>query len=530
MGNEAREGDERAAQSPWPTTGRERALVVMVLLGLSLFSPYFRELYSANEHSRLLLTNAIVVDHSVIIDQAIKRLADSPDKSRRDGHYYSDKAPGVAFLAVPVVACYRWFAAAPSLEGEMRAARFIAATVPTALLLALLLSYLAERLHDVRVRLALGIGYGFGSLATTYGILLFGHQLSSLLMFGTFLLARRADERSRWRALATGMCAASAIVTEYQNAVLLVPLGALFLWRARAKPLPVLCAMLGALPPTALLLAYHQAAFGSPWHTGYVFLANDFAAVHSQGLLGIGTPTLANLWLSLFSAEKGLLFYSPFLALGVCGLAFARPRDRDLTLSLMMTASFVLFVSSMIYAEGGWTVSLRHLTPIVPWMLLPAGLLVERGARGSVLLFPLLVGLVLASVFLTGLPTVVYPYLHDLANPVFQLIVPAFLDGWLPPSALSPHLPSRPLVVVMAMLITLALGALIVNGPSSRARRALALAVALAIALLVPLLFSRVGHSQASFADSARRQRDDLERRYHGALDPLAHPRTARPP
>src|SRR5690242_13612075 len=71
-----------------------------VLLGLVTFFSfiYFYEGGGWNQNSRFDLLRAIVEQHTLQIDAYH---TNTEDKAHFRGHYYSDKAPGLVFLAVP---------------------------------------------------------------------------------------------------------------------------------------------------------------------------------------------------------------------------------------------------------------------------------------------------------------------------------------------------------------------------------------------------------------------------------------------
>ena len=79
------------------TTWRE----LLLFLGLLFCFGYFQQVPAWNEYSRYDLVRAIVEDGSTQIDRFH---GNTGDKSFRDGHYYSDKAPGTSFVAVPAYA------------------------------------------------------------------------------------------------------------------------------------------------------------------------------------------------------------------------------------------------------------------------------------------------------------------------------------------------------------------------------------------------------------------------------------------
>src|ERR1700688_1693975 len=71
-----------------------------MLLGLVIFFSfiYFYEGGGWNQNSRFDLLRAVVERHTLQIDAYHEN---TQDKAHFQGHYYSDKAPGLVFLAVP---------------------------------------------------------------------------------------------------------------------------------------------------------------------------------------------------------------------------------------------------------------------------------------------------------------------------------------------------------------------------------------------------------------------------------------------
>jgi hypothetical protein len=179
-------------------------------------------------------------------------------------------------------------------------------------------------------------------------------------------------------------------------------------------------AMLGALPFVVGLMLYHQAAFGHPLETGYKHL-NDSAYQpwHLGGFLGIRYPDPRAFFLSYFSPLRGLFTLSPFLLLALPGLVLLRREGRASTesralfwLSASVLAGYTYFTSSFTYESWGWTTGPRHLTGLVPFLLLPVGLLLERLRAGR-------------QRWLLG------------SNAFLGLAVPLLKSGYLPPTVLS---------------------------------------------------------------------------------------------
>lgn len=485
-------------------------VIALAFVFHAAFFAWFPALHSPNELARIYLASALIEDGTVQIDRQVRVHGAISDLAVRvvDGkrHYYCDKAPGVALLSLPVLAAYDALASETELPVKVRLTRLWVSTLPTALLLFLLLRYLGEQLRDPSDAVLLVLAYALGSVATPYAMLAFGHQLSAVLLFGLFVAIRAASPATpAGHAALIGVCASLAVLVEYQNALLLVPFAVFYLARVRLRPRPIALAVLGLLPVTALLLLYHERAFGSPFATGYSFLASSFKAVHAQGLLGVGWPRPSHAFLSFLSPQKGLFFFAPWLALAVPGLPLLwRSRSAEHRFVLAFVVLYALFVSALIYPVGGWTVSQRHLVPAVPFMLLPAGLFVERAdarVRGGGRV--LLVGLALPALLACGISAVVWPHWQErLYNPFWQLGWPLFRDGWVVPSAgAALGIPAWWLAVVLLGTAAVIMLALLARSFARVAGRACALLAALAIAAVYIGLASRPGRDQNVAAD-----------------------------
>ena len=80
----------------------QRSWFPAAILFNNLFNfPYFAGINSANELPRIYLTMAMVDRHAFNIDPELRKYVDSPDTSAFRGKLYSNKAPGMSFLAVP---------------------------------------------------------------------------------------------------------------------------------------------------------------------------------------------------------------------------------------------------------------------------------------------------------------------------------------------------------------------------------------------------------------------------------------------
>jgi len=408
----------------------DRLAILIVTIVYIGFFPFFPKLHSANELSRLYLSWAIVYDHSFSISPQIRAFGNIGDKSIRQGKYYSDKPPGVAFISLPLIYVRSLFGGRPNLSIDLRLARLFSTILPGLLLLLMMRRLMLQRGVGSDTTAMLIIGLGLGSLLFTYSMLLYSHITTAFFLFtGYFLLFRPL----KWpNALLIGLSCGAAVTSEYQAALYCLPIAIYGLIAARRRPLVLFAALFGAAIPIGMLAFYHHACFGSVFKTSYSFVANKyFASIHHQGFMGVVGPHLKNIVGSLFSLSKGMFFYSPLCLLGTIALFSMRGKDVGfkgrLILSWVLPGLPFLFVASMVYYLGGWTVSQRHLTPLVPFFALPLGLLIERH-RWARLLFP---GILIVSVVITGLSTIVFPHLPEtFANPLHQLVLPLAAQGY----------------------------------------------------------------------------------------------------
>ena len=82
---------------PESSSSYRKAAILLGLVAFLSFS-YFYEGGGWNQNSRFDLLRAIVERHTLQIDAYHEN---TQDKAHLNGHYYSDKAPGLVFLAVP---------------------------------------------------------------------------------------------------------------------------------------------------------------------------------------------------------------------------------------------------------------------------------------------------------------------------------------------------------------------------------------------------------------------------------------------
>ena len=422
-------------------------LPLLALLYLLPF-PYFPALRSPNEGSRLYQVRALVDDHSFAVNGQVQRYGPIGDLAVDGGRYYPNKAPGLSILGAAVYAVAKalsgWDPDRVSNAALLYLLRLFGGAVPTLIFLAALRRRLWAWTGSGIAADATVVAYGLGSLAYTYGLLFFSHQLCAVLLAGSFLLLETAREEDRLAPAAwAGLCAGGAVLVEYTAALAALPLGLYALAALRRRLRGTLAFGLASLPPQLGLLAYHAAAYGSPFETGYRHNVNQqFQAWHSHGFMGVGLPSWDALGGSFFDPGRGMLVFSPFLALAPLGmwLLWKEPKRRPAAVLLAaLTVLYALFTASFVFDAWGWTVGPRHLTPLAAFAALPAGVAIAFLRRRSPLWGGVAAALCALSVVITGLATITYPHIPDgvFGNAFFEVTLPLLAAGYLPRTVLS---------------------------------------------------------------------------------------------
>lgn len=407
-----------------------------------------------NPDTRIFLAASIVDRGQLNIDPYAQYTG---DKAAFNGHYYSDKAPGSSFLAVPAYVLVKFtlyqgktpYLQLLSASDEQRTdflARYLITLLlvglPSAVLGGLIFRFLAYLGLGARGRAVLTLGYGLGTIAFAFSTVFFGHQIVALLLFAAFYLLFRIRQGalSQWHYLTAGALAGYAIITEYPTALIVSCLALYALSQARNwRALLLLGA--GIAPSLGIAAIYNTLCFGAPWNQGYANLAGPeaFRIGQAQGFLGITVPHLDALWQTTFGPYRGIFLLSPFLLLAVPGfmLLFRQRAWRsEAALWLGIAVVYFLFAISYYAWDGGYSLGPRHFIPALPFLILPIALVLKQ--RGWVRAFAL--GLISLSIIIVTLATAVFP-LNDprFDSPLSQRVLPMLLN--LQPDPTHPALP-----------------------------------------------------------------------------------------
>ena len=125
------------------------------------------------------------------------------------------------------------------------------------------------------------------------------------------------------------------------------------------------------MPPALALGAYDWAAFGSPFHLSYRYVANVYTERQHHGFFGIGVPTLGGLK-DVLVGTRGLLYFSPVLIAAAVGLwlLWRRGTRAEALLAAVVVVLFILLDAGYFLVYGGGTPGPRFLAPALPFLAL----------------------------------------------------------------------------------------------------------------------------------------------------------------
>jgi hypothetical protein len=372
--------------------GYRREWLVLALIALGTLPLLSVE--SAQDSSRLAVTEQIVLRGKVNIDPYWKQTI---DRAFADGHWYSDKAPGVALLAVPAVEISRAVDAVAKPSDRHKAVWLRAWTLwglriwaggVAFLGLAWLLGRVAEGLVAGAGAVTAAV-FGVGTMAGSLGPTTFGHLPDALALFAAFVLGTRARRPRDW--LWVGLLAGIGVLFEYPAgiaALILLVFAALRGGRRAAA-----WTIAGGVPAAIVLGGYDWVAFGAPWRLSYRYTDNMFTQQQTQNFFGVGLPTGHGIWTLLFDGH-GLIEVSPVLLAAAAGLVSYWRRDRvEAAVAIAIPVVFFFYTAGYFLPNGGLSPGPRFAAAALPFLLLGLPFALARWRVVTLFLSALSIGL-----------------------------------------------------------------------------------------------------------------------------------------
>ena len=427
----------------FPVSMSQKAVAIALFCILLIAYSYSRGPKSWNSDSRLDLLYAIVDEQVLYIDA---HHGNTGDKSKYGDHYYSDKAPGIAFLALPAFLATRGIGMFVPSAGTWANVSWITTIgsvgIITALGGACAFLFLCQYVHR-KYAFVTVLGIFLGAAPYPYATFLFSHSaVVGLLTMSLMLIATKDVHSWKWIAL-SGLCSGLAFASEYPA---LLVIGGIFLLSIAKHGAKGLAFLVGMILPVILVLLYNYACFGFPLSIGYAHVVG-WPGMKS-GFFGMSLSPRADVMTKLlFSRSRGLFYWTPFLLMAIPGLYLLLRRwPVHFFVTIIVFISHVALISSYYMWDGGGAVGPRHLAVLLPLLLLPV-------AYGLAMFPRLGTALVIVSILLTGFATLIDPGALPRVDPLLDYYIPSFIDGRVRTNIANAFFGVKSVVSILPLLI-----------------------------------------------------------------------------
>ncbi len=272
---------------------------VKLFISFLIIYVYFVNWYGWNEESHFALTRAIVEENRFEINSFYNLTG---DRSTYEGHYYSDKSPGLSFLASPVymvwklvyynlfpksfikihttgkeyittfhgrIPIYTYINPGFFILNSMFLVTVFTSSVFSALTVLLVYKISTKIVRGERRRIVITIAYALGTLAFPYALHFMSHAIATFFAFFAFYLLFNTKimkiKRSQKNFLLAGLTVGFAVVVE-NFLIITIPLFLFYVFLLSTgkyhKNFSIFFSALivGILP----LIIYNYTIFGSP--------------------------------------------------------------------------------------------------------------------------------------------------------------------------------------------------------------------------------------------------------------------------
>lgn len=360
-------------------SGYRYELLVVVLVALAALPVV--NITGPQDRTRYELTRHIVLYHTLTLEPGLF------DRAVFGGKTYSDKAPGMSFLAVPAYEVERLAGIAKAPRGwqdEGDLSLWLLRVLSSGLLFlasVVIVGRLAERFVPGTGAVTAAV-FGTATIAAPLAPTFFEHDAAGAWAIAAFALTLRGS-RPRLLALA-GLCAGISVLFEYATGLIVIAVLALCAVRYGRR---AAWFVLGGVPAAAALAAYDWAAFGSPFHLSYRYIIGQLGDKQRQGFFGIGLPTLHGVREVVF-VDRGLLVLSPVLAAAAAGLVlmWRRGHRGEAAVAIVVVVVFLVSNAGYFLPYGGGTPGPRFFAAALPFLALGLPFALTRFRRTTLVL------------------------------------------------------------------------------------------------------------------------------------------------
>ena len=388
-----------------------------VFLTLAILFFLFMHWVGWYETSLFALTRAIVEEGKTEITSFAR---ETGDWMRIGDSYYIPQAPGTSLLMVPIhVFSVLVFSTerpaenkniliggesgrdfvlpthlSPAERFSMVMATFLLSGLLTVATAYLLFIFSKEFIADRKIQYLIPIGYALGTLAFSQAIVLQGHAVATFFAFASFFIGYYTVKKDYLLPLQggvlAGIMAGLAFLINYPALFVAAGIGLWFLMSRSMKTF--LWYSVAFIAVVILLLIYNTIVFGTPFFISYATFLPEAEAgeikkagelflewmVDAYFTLDFLKFRIANIFRLLFMPERGIFLYSPFLFLAVPGISFLFIRRSALVVMVLVIFFLFLWFMTLITWWGGSSFGPRHLTLVMPFLMIPIMVAMKR--------------------------------------------------------------------------------------------------------------------------------------------------------
>lgn len=334
-----------------------------------------------NSSSRYALVEAIVKNQTFFFDDELAKFS-SADIVSYNGKIFSIFTPGVSFVGLPFYLVGRVFGL-PQLFTYF-------STFIFAILNVYLIARLGVKLGANRYAALIGgVAFLFATNALPYAHSLTQHHISTTLIL--LALLNSVSKRTFVNNLLFGLYFGVGVLMDIPNGLMVFPLGLYILHKHIALhnlnskvglslKLNFISLIVGLIPFLLLFGWYNHEVTGSYTKLGQSIGRSDYLGdgkVKEKTKEAIKDPyekksvyntrnQLNGFYILLISNERGWLYYSPVIAIGILGLIVGlRKKEHKTLIVLGVSAALFCIVSYASFGDpwGGWSFGPRYLIP-----------------------------------------------------------------------------------------------------------------------------------------------------------------------
>jgi hypothetical protein len=423
-------------------TYRQKTYILLFLLFFVSYG-YFFQGGGWNQNSRVCLIRSMVHYGTFTIDsyredsiEPYYEFVNTGDWSYYNGNYYTNKTPGLSFMALIPYTLSKYILSQlipEDTEKQVLYSVYFSNLLCVALcgvFLCLLMYYVCKHFFVFKPAnaLALTLYFGFGTLLFSYNTTFYCHVPAAFFSFLSFVLImhlkHKCPSQKRARVLLAGFSGSMAVLLEPSTIFML---GCIFFYclSFRDGRKYLIYFLIGCIPPGMLQCLYNLACFGNPLASGYEY-ANPVIMITTRSGQLFVVPGPRDIFRILFSPNRGLLASSPVLIMALPGIFLLFKQKNWLAEAcccLILAAVFILFTLSYFPWYHASTPGPRYLLPAFPFFFLLTVFALPK--------FPLLFKMIgLYSIVINLTITLVGTELpHDIDNPLGEIILYHLLQG-----------------------------------------------------------------------------------------------------